>query len=59
MLTVGPDMRLKMLKTSLSSSFEVEDLGAASQVLWMKISKERLGRKLKVSQESSCWKVVF
>lgn len=36
--------RLFMLKTQLIGKFDIKDLGAASQILSMKVLQERIGR---------------
>ena len=59
MLIVGCDTsKIDKLKNELSKSFEMKDLGSASQILSIKISQDRTYRKLWLSQESYIEKVL-
>jgi len=59
MLIVGSDMKqIERLKGKLSKEFEMKDLGAASQILGMKITRNREERTLKLSQEEYVGKVL-
>ena len=52
MLIVGRDVKqIKELKIALSKSFSMKDLGPASQILGMKIIRDRKSQKLWLSQE--------
>ncbi|KAH9295064.1 hypothetical protein KI387_038652, partial [Taxus chinensis] len=42
---------IKVLKKQLSESFDMKDLGAARQILGMRITRDRKERKLTLSQE--------
>ena len=53
MLIVGRDTgKIDKLKKELSKSFEMNDLGSRSQILGIKISKDKMNGKLWLSQES-------
>ena len=53
MLIVGRDTgKIDKLKKELSKSFEMKDLGSTSQILGIKISKDKMNGKLWLSQES-------
>ena len=59
MLIVGRDTsKIDKLKKELSKSFEMKDLGPASQILGIKISRDRKNGKLWLSQESYIKKVL-
>ena len=59
MLIVGRDTnKIDKLKKELSKSFEMKDLGPASQILGINISRDRTNRKLWLSQESYIEKVL-
>ena len=59
MLIVGRDTnKIYKLKKELSKSFEMKDLGPASQILGINISRDRTNRKLRLSQESYIEKVL-
>ncbi|KAL6333178.1 hypothetical protein AAG906_028361 [Vitis piasezkii] len=59
MLIVGRDIdEIDKLKKELSKSFEMKDLGPASQILGIKISRDRTYGKLWLSQESYIEKVL-
>ena len=59
MLIVGRDTgKIDKLKKELSKSFEMKDLGSASQILDIKISQYRTNKKLWLSQESHIKKVL-
>lgn len=59
MLIVGRDTnKIDKLKKELSKSFEMKDLGPASQILGINISRDRTNRKLRLSQESYIEKVL-
>ena len=50
MLVVGSNMdHIKKLKHQLAHSFAMKDLGAAKQILGMKIFRDRKNRKLTLS----------
>ena len=52
MLIAGSSMReINNLKTRLSTTFEMKDLGQAKQILGMKISRDRFACTLNLSQE--------
>ena len=58
-LIVGRDIgKIDKLKKELSKSFEMKDLGSASQILGIKISRDRTNGKLWLSQESYIEKVL-
>lgn len=46
------------LKSVLSAEFEMKDLGDAKKILGMEITRDRVNRKLCVSQEDYLWKVL-
>ena len=59
MLVVGQDIsKINKLKKELSKSFDMKDLGPASQILGMKIIRDRKTRKLWLSQERYIEKVL-
>ncbi|KAH9307354.1 hypothetical protein KI387_035265, partial [Taxus chinensis] len=59
MLVAGKNMQeIKVLKKQLSESFAMKDLGAAKQILGMRISRDRKERKLTLSQEEYIKKVL-
>ena len=59
MLIVGHDAsKIVELKKELSESFAMKDLGAAKQILGMKISRDRKSKKLWLSQEQYIEKVL-
>ncbi|KAH9324677.1 hypothetical protein KI387_004855, partial [Taxus chinensis] len=49
---------IKVLKKQLSESFDMKDLGAARQILGMRITRDRKERKLTLSQEEYIKKVL-
>ncbi|KAH9320637.1 hypothetical protein KI387_015276, partial [Taxus chinensis] len=49
---------IKVLKKKLSESFAIKDLGAAKQILGMRISRDRKEHKLTLSQEEYIKKVL-
>lgn len=52
MLFIGKDKgMIKELKGQLSSIFDMKDLGAAKYILGMEINKDRVNRKLWLSQK--------
>ena len=59
MLVAGKNMQeIKVLKKQLSESFDMKDLGAARQILGMRITRDRKERKLNLSQEEYIKKVL-
>ena len=59
MLIIGRDAKqINELKIALSKSFSMKDLGPASQILGMKIIRERKSQKLWLSQERYIEKVL-
>ncbi|GKV11932.1 hypothetical protein SLEP1_g23145 [Rubroshorea leprosula] len=59
MLIVGHDTKkIAALKTDLSKSFSMKDLGPAKQILGMKIFQDRKNKKLWLSQEKYIKKVL-
>ena len=59
MLIIGRDIdKIDKLKKELSKSFEMKDLGPASQILSIKIFQDRTNVKLWLSQESYIEKVL-
>ena len=51
MLVVGSNMQeINVLKIKLANSFVIKDLGAAKQILGMRITRDRKNRKLTLSQ---------
>ena len=59
MLIAGSSMReINNLKTRLSTTFEMNDLGPAKQILGMKISRDRSTGTLNLSQELYIEKVL-
>ena len=51
MLVVGSNMQyINVLKIKLAKSFVMKDLGAAKQILGMRITSDRKNRKLTLSQ---------
>ena len=59
MLVAGKNMQeIKLLKKQLSESFDMKDLGAARQILGMRITRDRKERKLTLSQEEYIKKVL-
>jgi hypothetical protein len=52
MLVAGPDMdEIQMLKKQLSREFDMKDLGAAKQILGMRINRDKQKGTLQLSQE--------
>ena len=52
MLVIGSDLkRIKALKEKLGNEFAMKDLGAAKQILGMRITRDRERHKLWLSQE--------
>ena len=59
MLIAGSSMKeINTLKARLSSEFEMKDLGAAKQILGMRISRDRVAGTLNLSQEQYIQKVL-
>ena len=59
MLIAGSSMEeINTLKARLSSEFEMKDLGAAKQILGMRISRDRVAGTLNLSQEQYIQKVL-
>ncbi|KAH9316784.1 hypothetical protein KI387_044022 [Taxus chinensis] len=59
MLVAGKNMQeIKVLKKQLSESFDMKDLGAARQILGMRITRDRKEQKLTLSQEEYIKKVL-
>ncbi|GKV11817.1 hypothetical protein SLEP1_g23036 [Rubroshorea leprosula] len=59
MLIVGHDIKkIATLKTNLSKSFSMKDLGPAKQILGLKIFRDRKNKKLWLSQEKYIEKVL-
>ena len=59
MLVVGSNMQeINVLKRKLENSFAMKDLGAAKQILGMRITRDRKNRKLKLSQNEYIQKVL-
>lgn len=58
MLIAGSSMReINILKQQLSKEFEMKDLGAANQILGMRITQDRFEGIQKLSQEKYIEKV--
>ena len=59
MLIAGSSMKkINSLKASLSSKFEMKDLGTAKQILGMRISRDKSAGTLNLSQEQYVEKVL-
>ena len=59
MLVVGSNMKdINVLKRKLANSFAMKDLGAANQILGMRITRDRKNRKLTLSQSEYIQKVL-
>ena len=59
MLIVGSNMQdINVLKRKLAKSFTMNDLGAAKQILGMKITRDRKNRKLTLSEGEYIEKVL-
>ena len=59
MLVVGSNMQdINVLKRKLAKSFAMKDLGAAKQILGMRITRDRKNRKLTLSQGEYIEKVL-
>jgi len=59
MLVVGSNIdHIRELKHQLAQSFDMKDLGAAKQILGMKICRDRKNRKLTLSQAAYVEKVL-
>ena len=59
MLVAGSNMKdIDALKKKLAESFAMKDMGAAKQILGMRISRDRKNRKLTLSQEDYIKKVL-
>ena len=59
MLVAGSNMdHIKGLKRQLEHAFAMKDLGAAKQILGMKISRDRKNRTLTLSQDDYVEKVL-
>ena len=59
MLVVGSNMQeINVLKRKLANSFAMKDLGAAKQILGMRITRDRKNRKLTLSRNEYIQKVL-
>ncbi len=59
MLVAGSNMQeINVLKRKLANSFAMKDLGAAKQILGMRITRDRKNRKLTLSQNEYIQKVL-
>ena len=59
MLIIGRDItKIKDLKKEMSKTFAMKDLGAAKQILGMRILRDRKNKKLWLSQEKYIEKVL-
>jgi len=59
MLVVGSNMQeINVLKRKLENSFAMKDLGAAKQILGMRITRDRKNHKLTLSQSEYIQKVL-
>jgi Reverse transcriptase (RNA-dependent DNA polymerase) len=59
MLIASSDMdEIRKVKKQLSSAFEMKDLGAATRILGMEITRDRSQRKLFLSQKDFAGKVI-
>ena len=59
MLVAGSNMqKINVLKRKLANSFAMKDLGAAKQILGMRITRDRKNRKLTLSQNEYIQKVL-
>ena len=59
MLVAGYNMQdINVLKRKLAKSFAMKDLGAAKQILGMRITRDRKNRKLTLSQGEYIEKVL-
>ena len=59
MLVAGSNMQeINVLKRKLANSFAMKDLGAAKQILGMRITRDRKNRKLTLSQSEYIEKVL-
>jgi ATP-binding cassette subfamily B (MDR/TAP) protein 1 len=59
MLIVGNNTeRIALLKKALGKSFAMKDLGSAKQILGMRISRDRVNKKICLSQEEYIQKVL-
>ena len=59
MLVASSNMReINVLKRKLANSFAMKDLGAAKQILGMRITRDRKNRKLTLSQSEYIEKVL-
>lgn len=59
MLVAGSNMQeINVLKRKLANSFAMKDLGAAKQILGMRITRDRKNRKLTLSQNEYIEKVL-
>jgi hypothetical protein len=59
MLVVGPNMQeINVLKRKLANSFAMKDLGAAKQILGMRITRDKKNHKLTLSQGEYIEKVL-
>ena len=59
MLVAGSNMQeINVLKRKLANSFVMKDLGAAKQILGMRITRDRKNRKLTLSQSEYIEKVL-
>ena len=59
MLVAGSNMQeINVLKRKLENSFAMKDMGAAKQILGMRITRDRKNRKLTLSQNEYIQKVL-
>ena len=58
MLVAGSMQDINVLKIKLAKSFAMKDLGAAKQILGMRITRDRKNRKLTLSQGEYIEKVL-
>ena len=59
MLILGSNMQeINVLKRKLANSFAMNDLGAAKQILGMRITRDRKNRRLTLSQNEYIQKVL-
>nr|GEU91101.1 retrovirus-related Pol polyprotein from transposon TNT 1-94 [Tanacetum cinerariifolium] len=59
MLAAGPNKdRINKLKAQLAREFEMKDLGPANKILGMKIHRDRVSRKIWLSQKSYVKKIL-
>ena len=59
MLVAGSNMqKINVLKRKLANSFPMKDLGAAKQIIGMRITRDKKNRKLTLSQSEYIEKVL-